>query len=265
VTTPGILFPNWDPVAFTIGPIAIRWYALAYIAGILLGQFYMKRYAAAKKLPLTSKDIDDAMAWIILGVLVGGRLGHVIFYQPQYYFQHPIEIFQIWQGGMSFHGGILGLLLALYIFSKRRHLSFLRLVDLTFLAAPIGIFFGRLANFVNGELYGRVTDRSWGIIFPKGGPLPRHPSQLYEAATEGLLLFCILAYCAFQKPFYQTPGRLSGLGLVGYSLFRCGSEFYRQPEPLDTLWLGWMTQGQIFSLPLLALGLYLLCRTPSRT
>ncbi|MGL4239669.1 MAG: prolipoprotein diacylglyceryl transferase [Beijerinckiaceae bacterium] len=266
----GIPFPEFDPVALQIGPIAIRWYALAYIAGLFGGLMYAKRLAAndglwgAEQRRPSAADLDDLLLWATLGVIAGGRLAYVIFYNPGYYMAKPIEILSIWTGGMSFHGGLAGATLAMFLFARSRGLPFLSLADIVATVAPLGLLLGRIANFVNGELWGRVTTVSWGVIFPNGGPLPRHPSQLYEAATEGLLLLVVL-YVAARSGAYRRPGLVTGLFGAGYALARIFCEFFREPDPqLRDLFGGGLTMGMVLSLPMLALGLWLILRARSR-
>ena len=191
-------FPMIDPVLVQLGPFAIRWYALAYIVGILLGWYYARRLIRSERLwggpaPMTVTDFDDFVVWVTLGIILGGRIGYVLFYNPAHFAAHPMEIFQLWQGGMSFHGGFTGCVVAVVVFARKRGILVRSVGDMTCAAAPIGILLGRLANFINSELWGRPTDVPWAMVFPNGGPLPRHPSQLYEAALEGVVLFIVLA------------------------------------------------------------------------
>ena len=256
-----LTYPTIDPVLIELGPFAVRWYALAYLAGILLGYYHIKQINAALNPPLMAKKpLDDMIVWSILGIILGGRLGYVIFYKPGYYLEHPLEALMIWQGGMAFHGGLLGVIIAFYLFSRRHQISYLRLMDLIACAAPIGLFFGRLSNFINGELFGRVSDCAVCMIFPHGGPFPRHPSQLYEAFLEGLLLFIVLWSLRKKTPILQRPGALSGLFLVGYAMGRATAELYREPDAHLGFILQGITMGQILCLPMALLGLYLLAR-----
>jgi phosphatidylglycerol:prolipoprotein diacylglycerol transferase len=261
----GIPFPDFDPIALQIGPIAIRWYALAYVAGLFGGLFYAKRLASNDALwgtrhRPTTPDLDDLLLWATLGVIAGGRLAYVVFYQPGYYLAKPIEALSIWSGGMSFHGGLAGAALAMYLFARKRNLPFLAVADVVATVAPLGLLLGRIANFVNGELWGRVTTMPWGVIFPNGGPLPRHPSQLYEAATEGLLLLIVL-WIAVSRGAYRRPGLVTGLFGAGYAIGRIFCEFFREPDPqLGFLVGGFATMGMLLSLPMLALGLWLIAR-----
>jgi phosphatidylglycerol---prolipoprotein diacylglyceryl transferase len=261
----GIPFPDFDPVAFWLGPYPVRWYALAYIVGLLGGLWYAQRLAAADRLwgqvrRPSPADLDDLLLWATFGVILGGRIAHVAIWEPAYYLAKPIEVFAIWSGGMSFHGGLAGATLAMFLFARRRGLPFLPLADIVATVAPLGLMLGRVGNFINGELWGRVTDMPWGMIFPRGGPLPRHPSQLYEAAAEGLLLLIVLAVAA-RLGAYRRPGLATGLFGAGYALARIGSEFFREPDPhLGFLVGGFATMGMLLSLPMLAIGLWLILR-----
>jgi phosphatidylglycerol---prolipoprotein diacylglyceryl transferase len=253
-----IPFPAIDPVAVSFGPIAIRWYALAYIAGLVLGWRWCLMLAMRPPHVAKRQDVDDFLFWATLGVVLGGRLGYVLFYKPGFYLTHPAEILAVWEGGMSFHGGALGVILAMILFCWRRGINLLAFGDIIVCAVPIGLFFGRIANFINGELWGRPTDAAWGVIFPRGGPVPRHPSQLYEAALEGLLLFLVVNALERFTPLRQRPGALGGVFLIGYGLARMTAEFFREPDAF----LGYLafgaTMGQLLSLPLVLLGLTLL-------
>jgi phosphatidylglycerol---prolipoprotein diacylglyceryl transferase len=265
-----IAFPTFDPVLVSIGPFAIRWYALAYIFGILLGWLYARAIIRAERAwggpaPLTALDFDDFVLWVTLGVILGGRLGYVLFYNPAHFIAHPAEIPQLWKGGMSFHGGFLGCVLAVILFARRRGIPMLSLGDITCAVGPIGLFLGRLANLINGELWGRPTDVPWAVVFPGGGPLPRHPSQLYEAALEGLVLFAVLAIL-IRKGALKRPGLIVGAFAVGYGLARSFAELFREPDPqLGFLW-GGLTMGMLLSLPMILAGLgfiwYALRRKP---
>lgn len=254
-------FPAIDPIALQIGPLAIRWYALAYVAGILIGWWYMKKLVATARLWAgprpTVEDVDDFVLWATLGIVLGGRLGYVLFYNPAHYLAHPGEIPMLWGGGMSFHGGFLGVVAAMALFTRRKPFPLLTLFDLAGAAAPIGLFFGRLANFVNGELWGRAADVPWAMVFPHGGPLPRHPSQLYEAALEGVVLFAVVGHLVFRTRLLDRPGVIAGLFAAGYGLARFTVEYFREPDAqLGYLW-GFITMGQILSLPMVAAGLFL--------
>jgi phosphatidylglycerol---prolipoprotein diacylglyceryl transferase len=254
-----IPFPQFDPVLISFGPLAIRWYALAYIAGILLGWLYARALISSEKLwggmaPMSTADFGDFVLWVTLGIILGGRVGYVLFYNPAYFARNPLETFQLWHGGMSFHGGFVGCVLAVVLFARYRGLSVLSLGDLTCAAAPIGIFLGRIANFINGELWGRPSDVPWAMVFPTGGPLPRHPSQLYEAALEGLLLFVVLA-ALIRSGALRRPGFVTGMFALGYGIARSICELFREPDPqLGFLW-GGLTMGILLSLPLMLAGL----------
>jgi len=258
-----LTYPHVDPVALKLGPIAIRWYGLAYITGLILGWRYsvwlarQKRFNGPDSRP-TANDLDDFLFWAMAGVLLGGRLGIVLFYQPSFYFSHLLEILRIWQGGMSFHGGMLGVTAALLLFAYRRGIHVFDISDLVACATPIGLFFGRLANFVNGELWGRVTDSPLGMVFPGegAGPLPRHPSQLYEAASEGVILFVLLAILAQQPAVRRRRGLLTGLFLIGYAIARSVCELFREPDSyLGFVLGGAISMGQVLSFPMLLVGL----------
>lgn len=249
-----IIYPNIDPVLIEIGPLAIRWYSLSYVAGIVLGCLYADRL---NKTPPTQKNLkvfDDFMTWVILGIILGGRMGYVLFYNFSYYIENPLESLHIWQGGMSFHGGFIGVVIATLLFCRKNKVQVWPLLDLAACAAPIGLFFGRVANFINGELYGRVTDVPWAMVFPNGGPEPRHPSQLYEAFLEGLLLFTVFLLLAKYTKIRQKPGVLSGLFLCGYGLSRFIIENFRQPDEQIGYLFGNITTGQILSVPMILLG-----------
>jgi len=254
-----IPFPAFDPVLISIGPFSIRWYALAYIVGILGGWLYARAIVRSERLwggraPLTVADYDDFVLWVTLGIILGGRIGYVLFYNPGYFVEHPAEIVQLWKGGMSFHGGFLGCVTAVVLFARRRGIPWLSLGDITCAVAPIGLFLGRLANFINGELWGRVTDVPWAVIFPSGGGLPRHPSQLYEAGLEGLVLLGVLALFV-RGGALRRPGTIIGMFALGYGLVRLFCEFFREPDvQLGFLW-GGLTMGMLLSLPLMLAGI----------
>ena len=253
-------FPSLDPVIFEIGPFTLRWYALAYIAGLMLGSRYVIVLSQSKHLwpngpPADREAIDDLLMWITIGVILGGRLGYVIFYNPRYFLAHPNDILAVWQGGMAFHGGLLGVIGAIIIFARRRDIPMLRLGDMVAAAAPIGLFCGRLANFINSELWGRVTQSPWGVVFPNGGPLPRHPSQLYEAGLEGLLLFVVLGFLIWRRGILACPGLAVGVFLTGYGLSRALVEQLREPDAHLGFIFSGITMGQILSLPMIAAGI----------
>jgi len=244
--------PNFDPVAFSLGPLAVRWYGLMYLAGFA-GGFWLGTQRIARGLaPITRPQFDDLLFHIVLGVILGGRLGYVLFYKPAYYFAHPLEVIAIWHGGMSFHGGFLGVLLAVGFFAWRQRVNWWDLMDYVAPLVPVGLAAGRFANFINGELWGRVTDLPWGMVFRGAGDLPRHPSQLYEMALEGFALFALLWWFSSRpRPRMQV----SALFLVGYGTARFAGEFAREPDAfLGFLTFG-MTMGQWLSLPMVVAGL----------
>lgn len=265
-------FPAVDPVIFEFGPFALRWYALAYIVGIILAWRYMRalvmndRLWAGTQRP-TPVDIDDFVLWATLGIILGGRLGYVLFYNPAYYFANPGEALAIWTGGMSFHGGFAGTVIAIFLFAWRRGLSVWTLFDLTGSAAPIGLFFGRLANFINAELWGRPTDVPWAVVFPGAGPEPRHPSQLYEAALEGVVLFLVLRLLGHHFKLLAKPGVLAGAFMIGYGVGRSIAELYRVPDAHIGYLSGFLTMGMLLSLPMIFGGIILMlwaARRPAR-
>ncbi|MCS6987643.1 MAG: prolipoprotein diacylglyceryl transferase [Sphingomonadaceae bacterium] len=245
-----------DPVALTLGPLAIRWYSLAYIAGILLGWRLLRVMLRRPGAPMQVAHVDDLVGWCTLGVILGGRLAYVVFYDPATFLAEPLRILKIWEGGMAFHGGFLGVILAIVLYGRARGLALWRVLDYVAVVAPLGLFLGRLANFVNGELWGRPTDGSWGVVFPGAGPEPRHPSQLYEATLEGLVLFVVLNLLFWRTEAHLRPGLLGGLFVLLYGLFRFAVEFVREPDPqLGVLALG-LTMGQTLSLPMILFGLW---------
>lgn len=291
-------FPNIDPVILPIGPFAISWYSLSYVAGVIIGWIIINKIIdiqlsfpknSPSKLSLTKKNIEDYITWVIIGIIIGGRIGYVFFYNPEKYLNNPIEILKTYEGGMSFHGGITGFIIITYLFCKKHKIKFFELTDLCSIVAPIGLFFGRIANFINAELYGKVTTMPWGIIFPYSDGLPRHPSQLYEAALEGLILFIIMFYSSYKfgilsknyvsnnikinsktphplpntDGFKYSPGRLSGIFLFFYANFRSVIEFFREPDITVGYIYHIFTMGQLLCLPMILLGLYLFMRPVS--
>jgi phosphatidylglycerol:prolipoprotein diacylglycerol transferase len=254
-----IPYPHIDPVLFEYGPIVIRWYSLAYIFGILLGWVYSRAIIRNGRLwggkaPLTLLDMDDFILWVTLGIVIGGRLGQVLFYDPSYYFAHPLEIVKLWHGGMAFHGGFLGVVIAVVLFARVRHISVLSLGDLSCAVAPIGLFLGRIANFINDELWGRPSNVPWAMVFPRAGPLPRHPSQLYEAGLEGIVLFVVLALVV-RAGGLKRPGLTFGVFMLGYGIARTIAEFFREPDPqLEKLSHG-LTMGMVLSMPMIVIGI----------
>lgn len=256
-------FPNIDPVLFSIGPVSVHWYGLAYVAGILLGWLYAKRIAANHSLwrnntsPITQLNLDDFLLWVALGIVLGGRVGYVLFYDFPNVVENPLRIFQIWNGGMSFHGGLLGTILAMVIFARKHSIPLWSLFDIVAAVVPIGLFCGRIANFINGELWGRVSDVPWAFVFPTGGPFARHPSQLYEAILEGVVLFTLLAIMIFKAHSLKMPGLVSGVFVSLYALSRIFVEFFREPDAqIGYLAGGWLTMGMVLSIPMLAIGLW---------
>jgi phosphatidylglycerol---prolipoprotein diacylglyceryl transferase len=254
-----IKFPELNPIILDLyGPLAIRWYGLAYALGIILALYNIYYLAKLAKCNFTKKIKDDLLNFIILGIVLGGRLGYVLFYNFSYYLRHPIEIFQIWQGGMSFHGGFLGVVVAGILFCRKHKISYLTCGDLFAASTGIGLFFGRIANFINAELYGRITDVPWGVVFPNAGNLPRHPSQLYEAFFEGLLPFIILNILAIKYNYLARAGKITGMFLILYSLMRSVIELFRQPDANIGFIFNYLTMGQILSLPMFLAGVVLL-------
>ena len=253
-----------DPIALDLGFFQLRWYSLAYLAGILLGWWYCLKMIERPGAPMARRHADDMVFYGTLGVILGGRLGYVLFYRPEFYFANPLEISQLWDGGMSFHGGAAGTSIAMFYLAWKNKLSVLRVHDYVSCVVPIGLFLGRLANFVNGELWGRPTDVSWAVVFPDGGPVPRHPSQLYEAGLEGLLLFAVLAFLFWRTDARYKPGLLTGVFVLGYGLSRFFVEFFRQPDAgLENLSWG-LTMGQTLTLPMIIAGLFLIATAKGR-
>ncbi|MDE0373690.1 MAG: prolipoprotein diacylglyceryl transferase [Rhodospirillales bacterium] len=247
-------FPDIDPVAFAIGPLTIRWYALAYIAGILLGWRLLSQSIHRFPANATPKDVADFVLWTILGIIVGGRLGYLLFYGHDILARDPSAAFAVWQGGMSFHGGLAGSAVAAWLFCRIRGLGFASFCDAIACVIPVGLFFGRVANFVNGELWGRPTDLPWGVVFPGAGAEPRHPSQLYEAALEGIVLFVVLRFLATRTPMVHRPGALAGVFLAGYACSRILVEFVREPDAHLGYLAGPLTMGMVLSIPVLIIG-----------
>lgn len=273
MTLLAIPFPDFDPVAIAIGPLTVKWYGLAYLVGLILGWIYIRRLLTTPRLwrndtpPFSLAKVDDMLLYITLGVVAGGRLGYVILYEPSTYLASPLDVFAVWKGGMSFHGALVGCALSVWLFARRNGLSALTAMDLGTAAVPIGLFFGRLANFINGELFGRVSDVPWAMVFPHAAalhpdvePATRHPSQLYEAALEGLALFVVLRVLTHSFDALKSPGLVTGTFLAGYALARSFSEAFREPHAVHFFNIGPLTAGQVYSLPMLALGLYLIWR-----
>ncbi len=259
-------YPQIDPVLIQIGPLAIRWYALAYIIGILAAWRYAGSMISRPALwgergpPVDKTALEDLVLWITLGIIIGGRLGHVLFYTPGMVLSDPLEILRVWNGGMSFHGGCLGVLVAVGVFVRRRGLDLFSLGDLVCAVVPIGLFLGRIANFINGELWGRPTDLPWAMVFPAAGPEPRHPSQLYEAALEGVLLFLVLRWATHRAGLLSRPGVTAGLFFAGYGLARILVETVREPDFYMPAFPLGLTMGMILSLPMVLGGAWLIRR-----
>ena len=252
-----------SPIALNLGFFQLRWYSLAYIVGIILGWWYLSRLLKAPGAPMAQRHADDFVFYATLGIILGGRLGYVLFYKPEM-LGTPLDVIKVWEGGMSFHGGLIGLSLAVMFFAWRNKLDLMRVLDYVGCVTPFGEFFVRLANFVNGELWGRPTDGSWGIIFPGGGDVARHPSQLYEAGFEGIGLFILLWWLFWKTDARYYPGRLAGAGLTFYAVVRLVLENFRAPDAgLENLWSG-MTMGQTLSVPVLLVGLWLLLGSKAR-
>lgn len=266
-----IPFPDIDPVALEIGPFAVKWYGLAYVAGLLLGWLYIKRLIGETRLwingepPFAANRVDDLLIFMTVGVVAGGRLGFVLLYEPGYYLPRPLEVLAIWQGGMAFHGALIGCGLAIWLFARWAKVSPFSAMDLTAAAVPIGLFFGRLANFINGELYGNPATVPWAMIFPADpARLPRHPSQLYEAFFEGLVLFLVLRWLTHNQDSLKTPGLTTGAFLIGYGLARSFCELLREAHPGHPFSVGWMTPGIAYSIPMVLLGLWFIWMARSR-
>jgi phosphatidylglycerol---prolipoprotein diacylglyceryl transferase len=261
---PALAFPVIDPVLVQIGPLAIRWYALAYIAGIVLGWQIARRQMGWSPPAATPAQVDDFVTWATLGIILGGRLGYVLFYRPGHYLTAPWEALAVWQGGMSFHGGALGVLVAIFWFARSQRIDPFSFADRVVAVVPIGLFLGRLANFVNGELWGRVTDVPWAMVFPGAGPDPRHPSQLYQAGLEGVALFILLQALLRSQALRARPGFISGAFLAGYAVARMAGEVFRQPDAHLGFLVGGVTMGQLLSVPMLAVGIWLMTSSRRR-
>jgi phosphatidylglycerol:prolipoprotein diacylglycerol transferase len=264
-----IPYPAIDPVALRIGPLSIKWYGLAYLAGLLLGWLYVRHLLRRSDLwsngsrPFAPEKADDLLLLMTLGVLLGGRLGYVLFYEPQFFLKNPLAIPAVWNGGMSFHGALIGSIIAMVYFARRIGANIWSVLDLSAAATPMGLMFGRLANFINAELWGRATEVPWGMVFPGAGPWPRHPSQLYEALLEGAVLFAVLFWLTHKRLALRQPGLIAGTFLTGYGLARSFSEFFREPDPGHLLTIGPLTAGMVYSLPMIVAGI-LIMRAASR-
>ncbi len=259
-------YPQIDPIAFSIGPVAVHWYGIAYVVGIMLGWFYARKLVETPRLwageaPMTRVQLDDFLVWAAVGIILGGRIGYILFYDFANVAAEPLRAIQVWNGGMSFHGGFAGTALAMILFARRNNIAIWSLFDIVSAVVPIGLFFGRIANFVNGELWGRLSDAPWAVIFPEAGPFARHPSQLYEAGLEGIVLLAFLAVAIYRFGALKRPGLVTGLFVAGYALSRITVEFFREPDPqLGYLFGGWLTMGMLLSLPMLAAGLWAIFR-----
>ncbi len=267
-----LTFPNIDPVALRLGPLAIHWYGVGYVVGILLGWWYARRIVSNDRLwtggkaPLTVVDLDDFILWAAVGIVAGGRIGYILFYDFARYLQNPLDIFALWEGGMSFHGGLLGVAAAMILFAMRRGITPWSLFDTVSAVVPIGLGLVRIANFINSELWGRPADLPWAFVFPNGGPEPRHPSQLYEAALEGLVLFLVLRLLTHGLLKLKKPGFVAGAFVCGYGLSRIFVEFFREPDPqLGYLLGGWLTMGMILSTPMVLVGIWAMWRASARS
>ena len=260
---PVLLFPAFDPVIVHIGPLAIRWYALAYIVGLVLGWRLLRRLVQETPVVATPLQADDFLTWATLGVVLGGRLGYSLFYQPAYYLENPLAILAVWKGGMSFHGGAIGVAVAITIFARRQGIRILGLADRVAVCAPIGLGLGRIANFINGELWGRPAPEwlPWAMIFPTGGPVPRHPSQIYQALMEGLILFLVMYALSRRDSLRARFGFLTGCFLIGYGIARIIGEFFREPDAFLGYLFAGATMGQLLCIPMLIAGAWLIARS----
>ncbi|WP_028748873.1 prolipoprotein diacylglyceryl transferase [Rhizobium mesoamericanum] len=277
--TAAMPFPEIDPIAFSLGPLSVHWYGLAYVAGIMLGWYYARQLAGNSKLwpgevsPITKVQLDDFIIWVALGIVLGGRIGYILFYDLPAVIERPVRAIEIWNGGMSFHGGLTGTTIAMIIFARRNRISIWSLFDIVAAVVPIGLFCGRIANFINGELWGRLTDVPWGMVFCNqyiertngycpGGDFVRHPSQLYEAGLEGILLLLVLALLIYRFRALRTPGFVTGVFVCGYALSRIFVEFFREPDAQLGYLLGtnWLTMGMVLSTPMVLLGIWAMLR-----
>ena len=264
-------YPEIDPIAFSIGPVDVHWYGIAYVAGIMLGWFYARKLVETPRLwageaPATRIQLDDFLVWAAIGIILGGRVGYILFYDLPNIIAEPLRAIQVWNGGMSFHGGFAGTTLAMILFARRHKIPLWSLFDIVAAVVPIGLFFGRIANFVNGELWGRLSDAPWAVMFPNAGPFARHPSQLYEAGLEGIVLLLVIAVAIYRFGALKRPGLVTGIFVAGYALSRITVEFFREPDPqLGYLFGGWLTMGMLLSLPMLALGVWAILRARPAT
>ena len=266
MNTAVIALPFLDPVAFAVGPIVVRWYALAYVVALLFAVWYMKRLVRLPRLwganapTLSVQQVDDIFLWFLIGVIGGGRLGYVLFYKPLHYLANPLEILQTWDGGMSFHGGFLGVVMACLLYGRKHGIGLDRLLDLGAAATPVGLALGRVANFINAELWGRASDAPWAVVFP-GQDFARHPSQIYEALLEGLVLFVLIRIATHRFGVLKHPGRAAGIYALWYGCSRILVEFFREPDSHLGYFNGFITMGMLLSLPLVAVGVWLLFRS----
>ena len=257
-----IILPEFNTFAVQFGGFGIRWYAVAYLVGLLAGWYLLRREAGHIESPLHPETVDILLNYVLFGVIIGGRLGYILFYNSAYYLANPLAMLRIWEGGMAFHGALLGIAISVLIMAKRQHVLFFMLTDRIALVVPIGLFFGRLSNFINGELYGRVTTLPWAMVFPNSDGQPRHPSQLYEAGLEGLLLGIIMLVL-WRRGWLQQHGRITGVLLAGYGVARGMIEFVREPDAQIGLLLDTVSMGQLLSLPMIIFGVYLIMRKPA--
>lgn len=260
-------FPQIDPVIFQIGPLAVHWYGLAYVAGILIGWYYARRLVQNTLLwrngepAATLAQLDDFLLWAAGGIVLGGRIGYILFYDLGSVLENPIRAIEIWNGGMSFHGGLLGTTIAILIFARKHGIAIWSMLDIVAAVVPIGLFFGRIANFINGELWGRLSSMPWAMVFPTGGPFARHPSQLYEAALEGLVLLVVIAWFIYRRHALKSPGLVTGIFVLGYAASRIFVEFFREPDAqIGYLAGGWLTMGMLLSLPMALAGIWAIAR-----
>jgi phosphatidylglycerol---prolipoprotein diacylglyceryl transferase len=261
-----LAFPDINPIAFSLGPVKIHWYGIGYVVSITLGWLYARRLIANPalwregKAPLTATQLDDFILYATIGIVLGGRIGYELFYDVDF-FSNPLRFFKIYDGGMSFHGGLIGTTIAMIWFARANKILVWSLFDLVSVVTPIGLGIVRVANFINGELWGRVTDVPWAFVFPNGGPFPRHPSQLYESFLEGIVLLSLLSFLAYRRKSLKVPGLTSGVFVCGYAASRIAVEFVREPDAqLGYLWGGWLTMGMLLSIPMAALGLWAIFR-----
>lgn len=259
-----LTYPDIDPVALHLGPVSVKWYGLSYMAGLLLGWWYIRNLVSTPRLwagntpPMTLARIDDLLLFMTFGVIIGGRLGQILLYDPDFYFANPAEMVKVWKGGMSFHGGVIGCTLLILLFAYIYKLCARSVADLVCASVPFGLFFGRIANFINSEHWGRVTDAWVGMVFPNGGDNPRHPSQLYEAALEGIVMFVILRIATHHFYALKRPGLTTGIWMIWYAIARSFSEIFREPEPYNIMNIGPFTAGQMYCVPMVILGIYLI-------